>query len=109
MQVLMDSSSPMQKRIAAYLVLMKDPKPTELAQLAAFLPREENRQVRSFVESHIANILSSRMPETEEYGGSAQSRDVCLENQPTSLISCLAVLFHLSPQTQTDDQKCYAG
>lgn len=79
MQVLMDNSSPMQKRIAAYLVLMKDPKPTELAQLAAFLPREENQQVKSFVESHIANILSSKMPETEEYVGSTQSCNVYLE------------------------------
>lgn len=79
MQVLTDNSSPMQKRIAAYLVLMKDPKPTELAQLAAFLPQEENQQVKSFVESHLANILSSKMPETEEYVGSAQSCNVYLE------------------------------
>lgn len=71
--MLMDSSSPMQKRIAAYLVLMRDPKPTELAQLATFLPQEQNQQVKSFVESHIANILSSKSPETEEYVESTQS------------------------------------
>lgn len=74
--MLMDSSSPMQKRIAAYLVLMKDPKPTELARLASFLPQEPNQQVKSFVESHIANILSSKSPETEEYVQSTRSCDL---------------------------------
>ncbi|XP_042338498.1 apolipoprotein B-100-like, partial [Plectropomus leopardus] len=66
MQVLLDSASPMQKRIAAYLVLMKDPKPTELAQLANALPNEQDKQVKSFVISHITNILSSTEPETQE-------------------------------------------
>ncbi|GLD49481.1 apolipoprotein B-100-like protein [Lates japonicus] len=66
MQVLLDSASPMQKRIAAYLVLMKDPQPSELAQLAAALPSEQDKQVKSFVISHITNILSSTAPETEE-------------------------------------------
>lgn len=67
MQVLLDSASPMQKRIAAYLVLMKDPQPTELAQVADALPKEEDQQVKSFVISHITNILTSTEPETEEY------------------------------------------
>ncbi|KAG8011367.1 hypothetical protein GBF38_006124, partial [Nibea albiflora] len=66
MQVLLDSASPMQKRIAAYLVLMKDPQSTELAQLADALPKEEDKQVKSFVISHITNILSSTEPETQE-------------------------------------------
>lgn len=67
MRVLLDSASPMQKRIVAYLVLMKDPKPAELAQLAALLQKEEDQQVRSFMVSHIVNILSSTEPETAEY------------------------------------------
>ena len=66
MQVLLDSASPMQKRIAAYLVLMKDPQPTELAQLADTLPNEQDKQIKSFVISHITNILSSTEPETQE-------------------------------------------
>ncbi|XP_029281472.1 LOW QUALITY PROTEIN: apolipoprotein B-100-like [Cottoperca gobio] len=66
MQVLLDSASPMQKRIAAYLVLMKDPQPTELAQLVAALPKEQDKQVKSFVISHITNILSSTEPDTQE-------------------------------------------
>lgn len=66
MQVLLDGASPMQKRVAAYLVLMKDPQPTELAQLAGALPNEQDTQVKSFVISHITNILSSTEPETLE-------------------------------------------
>merc|ERR1712142_393165 len=65
MQVLLDSASPQQKRIAAYLVLMKDPQPSELAQLAAALPNEPDQQAKSFVISHVTNILSSTEPETQ--------------------------------------------
>uniref|UniRef100_A0A3P8U0I8 Vitellogenin domain-containing protein n=1 Tax=Amphiprion percula TaxID=161767 RepID=A0A3P8U0I8_AMPPE len=57
--VLLDSASPVQKRIATYLVLMKDPRPSELTQLANALPSEQDQQVKSFVISHVTNILSS--------------------------------------------------
>ncbi|XP_059212565.1 apolipoprotein Bb, tandem duplicate 1 [Centropristis striata] len=66
MQVLLDGTSPMQKRVAAYLVLMKDPLPTELSQLADALPNEQDKQAKSFVISHLTNILSSTEPETAE-------------------------------------------
>lgn len=66
LQVLMDGGSPMQKRVAAYLVLMKEPRSTELVQLLSVLSREPNPQFRSFVESHLMNIMSSTEPETEE-------------------------------------------
>lgn len=67
MQVLLDTASPLQKRIAAYLVLIKDPQPSELAGLAAALPTEPDQQAKSFVISHIANIMSSTEPETQEW------------------------------------------
>ncbi|KAM6992517.1 apolipoprotein B-100-like [Tautogolabrus adspersus] len=66
MQVLLDNASPMQKRIAAYLVLMKDPQPTELAQLAISMPNEQDQQVKSFVISHVTNILSSTEHESQD-------------------------------------------
>ncbi|KAJ3607019.1 hypothetical protein NHX12_026534 [Muraenolepis orangiensis] len=66
MQVVLDSASPLQKRIAAYLVLMKDPQPTELAQLLTSLPNDQDQQARSFVISHITNILTSTDPATKE-------------------------------------------
>lgn len=65
-QVLLDRTAPVQKRIAAYLILMKDPEAAELAQLAAALASEKNLQVKSFVTSHLTNILSSTAPETKE-------------------------------------------
>ena len=67
MQVVLDGTSPMQKRLAAYLVLMKNPQPSELAQLADALPIEQDQQVKSFVISHITNILSTTEPETKEW------------------------------------------
>uniref|UniRef100_A0A4W5MQ35 Vitellogenin domain-containing protein n=1 Tax=Hucho hucho TaxID=62062 RepID=A0A4W5MQ35_9TELE len=67
MQVLLSGASPLQKRVAAYLVLMKDPQPAELAQLAAALPIEEDQQAKSFVISHLTNILASTAAETQEY------------------------------------------
>lgn len=67
MQVLLDSASPMQKRITAYLVLMKDPQASELVQLTDALSNELDIQVKSFVISHINNILTSTEPETQVY------------------------------------------
>lgn len=67
MQVFLDSTSPVQKSIAAYLVLMKDPQPSELVQLIGALSNEQDIQVKSFVISHITNILSSTEPGTQEY------------------------------------------
>lgn len=65
LKALMDSSSPMQKRVAAYLMLMKEPRSSELAPLLSVLSREFNPQFRSFVESHLINIVSSTEPEME--------------------------------------------
>ncbi|KAJ0061151.1 hypothetical protein NL108_008834, partial [Boleophthalmus pectinirostris] len=66
MQVLLDSSAPVQKRIAAYLVLMRDPQPSELAQLMSALPTEQDAQIKNFIISHIKNIGTSTEPATQE-------------------------------------------
>ncbi|KAF3702947.1 Apolipoprotein B-100 [Channa argus] len=66
MQVLLEGTSHMQKRIAAYLVLMKDPQQSELIQLIDALPNEWDIQIKSFIISHINNILTSTEPETQE-------------------------------------------
>ncbi|XP_077096391.1 apolipoprotein B-100-like [Siphateles boraxobius] len=64
MHAVLDRAASVQKRVAAYLILMKNPTPAELAPLAAALLVEENPQVKSFITSHISNILSSTAPET---------------------------------------------
>ncbi len=66
MKVIFDGAAPIQKRVAAYLIVMKDPQLSELAQLVAALPETENCQTMSFVNSHISNILSSTSSETKE-------------------------------------------
>ncbi|XP_076612758.1 apolipoprotein Bb, tandem duplicate 1 [Chaetodon auriga] len=87
MQVLLDSANPMQKRIAAYLVLMKDPQPTEINQLTDVLINEQDKQVKSFVISHITNILSSTEPETQDLrqkiGDALQGNEIGTIMDPT--------------------------
>ncbi|NWY60829.1 APOB protein, partial [Chionis minor] len=51
--------APTDKRLAAYLILMKNPSPNDLAKILRVLTKEKNEQVKSFVASHIANILDS--------------------------------------------------
>ncbi|XP_027497010.1 apolipoprotein B-100 [Corapipo altera] len=50
---------PTDKRLAAYLMVMKNPSPGDLAKILRILTKEKNEQVKSFVASHIANILDS--------------------------------------------------
>ncbi|XP_014812319.1 PREDICTED: apolipoprotein B-100 isoform X2 [Calidris pugnax] len=54
-----EGDAPTDKRLAAYLILMKDPSPSDLAKILRVLTKEKNEQVKSFVASHIANILDS--------------------------------------------------
>ncbi|KAG7460569.1 hypothetical protein MATL_G00200170 [Megalops atlanticus] len=60
------SKGAVQKRIAAYLILMKDPEATDIEIVKKILTQEQNMQVKSFVASHIYNIVNSKGPETEE-------------------------------------------
>ncbi|KAL1258348.1 hypothetical protein QQF64_011592, partial [Cirrhinus molitorella] len=55
-----NSEAPAQKRIAAYLMLMRNPE--EANKVLRTLKNEQNEQVKSFVSSHIANILESEDP-----------------------------------------------
>ncbi|XP_005400416.1 PREDICTED: apolipoprotein B-100 isoform X2 [Chinchilla lanigera] len=59
LQTFVHSASPVEKRLAAYLMLMKGPSQPVINKIIQLLPREENEQVKNFVASHIANILNS--------------------------------------------------
>ncbi|XP_067311333.1 apolipoprotein B-100 isoform X2 [Pseudorasbora parva] len=52
--------APAQKRIAAYLMLMRNPEVAN--RVVRTLKSEQNEQVKSFVSSHIANILELEDP-----------------------------------------------
>ncbi|XP_077567723.1 apolipoprotein B-100-like [Stigmatopora nigra] len=57
-----------QKRLAAYLILMRNPQNSELEMVKKILKLEQNEQVKSFVTSHVYNIISSTDPETQKLG-----------------------------------------
>ncbi|KAJ3607020.1 hypothetical protein NHX12_026535 [Muraenolepis orangiensis] len=54
-----------QKRLAAYLTLMRDPRSSDLEMVKKLLKQEQNKQVKAFVTSHIYNIVSSTDPRSE--------------------------------------------
>lgn len=59
LQTFLDEAAPGDKRLAAYLMLMRDPSQSDVSKVTQLLPGEQNEQVKNFVASHIANILNS--------------------------------------------------
>lgn len=59
MEIYQDSQSPVEKRLAAYLVLMKSPDQTLIKDVANSLTNEREDQIKSFVVSHLKNIYNS--------------------------------------------------
>ncbi|CAM9622684.1 unnamed protein product [Lampetra fluviatilis] len=57
-----NSRAPVQRRIAAYLALMSQPEPALLWDVLNTLPREENKQLRSYVVSHVEALRTSKGP-----------------------------------------------
>lgn len=65
MEQYQDTEAPAQKRIAAYLMLMRN---LEVAQeVAKTLKDEQNLQVKSFVISHMTNFLDTLDPNLQMY------------------------------------------
>lgn len=56
----------MQKRLAAYLMLMRNPQDSDMDVLKKLLRQEQNVEVKSFVTSHIYNIITSTETETQK-------------------------------------------
>ncbi|KAK2856130.1 hypothetical protein Q5P01_004865 [Channa striata] len=55
-----------QKRLAAYLILMRNPQDSDIEMVKKLLTQEQNMQIKAFVTSHIYNIISSTYSETQE-------------------------------------------
>lgn len=55
-----------QKRLAAYLTLMRNPEDSDIEVVKKLLNQEQNEQIRAFVSSHIYNIISSTDSETKK-------------------------------------------
>ncbi|XP_039980964.1 apolipoprotein B-100-like [Xiphias gladius] len=58
----------LQKRLAAYLILMRNPLDSDIEIVKKLLKQEQNMQVKAFVTSHIYNIISSTDSETQKLG-----------------------------------------
>ncbi|KAL1254216.1 hypothetical protein QQF64_016445 [Cirrhinus molitorella] len=89
MHAVLDRNASVQKRVATYLILMKNPTHAELSQLAAAVHVEENHQAKSFIISHITNILSSTSPETldlrQKVQEAFQGNEIGMTMEPTKL------------------------
>ncbi|XP_058143655.1 apolipoprotein B-100 [Dasypus novemcinctus] len=59
LQAFLNGAAPVDKRLAAYLMLMREPSQLEMNKIAQLLLQEQSEQVKNFVASHIANILNS--------------------------------------------------
>ncbi|XP_071777034.1 apolipoprotein B-100-like [Centroberyx gerrardi] len=57
-----------QKRLAAYLILMRNPEASDIEMVKKLLKQEQNMQVKAFVTSHVHNIISSTDAETQKLG-----------------------------------------
>ncbi|KAL7389148.1 hypothetical protein ABVT39_027149 [Epinephelus coioides] len=57
-----------QKRLAAYLVLMRNPQDSDIEMVKKLIKQEQNTQIKAFVTSHVYNIISSTDPETQKIG-----------------------------------------
>ncbi|XP_035534608.1 apolipoprotein B-100-like [Morone saxatilis] len=77
-----------QKRLAAYLILMRDPQDSDIEIVKKLLNQEQNTQIKSFVSSHIYNIISSTDSETQKLGkkimDALQDTDVTTHNDFTT-------------------------
>ncbi|KAM4528942.1 apolipoprotein B-100-like [Fundulus diaphanus] len=57
-----------QKRLAAYLILMRDPQDSDFEMVKKLLTEEQNTQIKAFVSSHVYNIITSTESETKKLG-----------------------------------------
>lgn len=65
MEVYEDAQSPVEKRVAAYLMLMKSPDHALVTNILNNLENVRDKQLKSFVVSHLKNIHKSG--ETQMY------------------------------------------
>lgn len=54
-----------QKRLAAYLMLMKNPVDSDFDVVSKILKQEQNEQIKSFISSHVYNIITSTDAEAQ--------------------------------------------
>lgn len=63
MEVYQDAQSPVEKRVAAYLILMKNPDQALVRDIVNNLGNVRDEELKSFVVSHLNNIRYSEEPQ----------------------------------------------
>lgn len=66
LEVYRDDQSPVEKRVAAYLVLMKNPDQTLLRNIVDNCEHIRDEQLRNFVATHLNNIRKSEEPQMRQ-------------------------------------------
>ncbi|XP_045919657.1 apolipoprotein B-100 [Micropterus dolomieu] len=67
MEVYQDARSPVEKRITAYLILMKNPDQALVRDVVSSLVNVREEQLKSFVVSHLNNIRNSDEPHMHQF------------------------------------------
>lgn len=67
MEVYQDALNPIEKRIAAYLILMKNPDQVLVRDIVNNLKNVREEQLKSFVVSHLNNIYNSNEPQMHQW------------------------------------------
>ncbi|XP_029316837.1 apolipoprotein B-100 [Cottoperca gobio] len=68
MEVYQDAQSPVEKRVAAYLILMKNPDQSLVRDIVNNLKDVKDEQLKIFVVSHLKNIHNSDKPQMHQLG-----------------------------------------
>lgn len=96
LQTFLDDTSPGDKRLAAYLMLMGGPSQSDINKITQLLTREKNEQVKNFVASHIANILNSEELYVQEWVKSSPSATGAWNSKPQFWFSRCLPFIHCS-------------
>lgn len=67
MEVYQDAQSPVEKRVAAYLILMKNPDQALVRDIVNNLGNVRDKELKSFVVSHLNNIRYSEEPQMRRW------------------------------------------
>lgn len=67
MEVYQDAQSPVEKRVAAYLILMRNPDQARVRDIVNILENMRDKQLKSFVVSHLNNIRNSDEPQMHQW------------------------------------------
>lgn len=66
MDVYQDAENPVEKRVAAYLIMMKNPDQVLVQDVVNTLESVRDEQLKSFVVSHLNNIRNSDEPQMHQ-------------------------------------------